>query len=299
MGYSYDNIMDKKLKLIKDEEEKESVLKLVELGLIPYQILYEPIIFNKDNKKEEIKNNEKDMIFNIKNNLNEFKYIFKGNNDNIINLYDNKLNYINIDLNNNLIKEGKIKNIQIKILNIIYISKGDFIIALSNDNYLHKIKNQDNTIINKDNNLDKSLISIIYVDKNENNLYIGTNNGSIIIYNIEEIKKNIFNPYYYLYHLDKINCIDVNNELNILIDSSNDGYINLYTLPKMEIINSIYKEDIVKNIFLSSSPLPSFVIYINNKFDCYNINCENINIQSPYYNIIIEEDDNLIKMIIK
>ena len=63
----------------------------------------------------------------------------------------------------------------------------------------------------------------------------------------------------------------------------------------MEIINSIYKEDIVKNIFLSSSPLPSFVIYINNTFDCYNINCENINIQSPYYNIIIEEDDNLIK----
>ena len=63
----------------------------------------------------------------------------------------------------------------------------------------------------------------------------------------------------------------------------------------MEIINSIYKEDIVKNIFLSSSPLPSFVIYINNKFDCYNINCENINIESTYYNIIIEEDDNLIK----
>ena len=63
----------------------------------------------------------------------------------------------------------------------------------------------------------------------------------------------------------------------------------------MEIINSIYKEDIVKNIFLSSSPLPSFVIYINNKFDCYNINCENINILSSYYNIIIEDDDNLIK----
>ena len=45
-----------KLKLIKDESEKESVLKLCELGLIPHQILYEPILFNKDNKKEEIKN---------------------------------------------------------------------------------------------------------------------------------------------------------------------------------------------------------------------------------------------------
>ena len=63
----------------------------------------------------------------------------------------------------------------------------------------------------------------------------------------------------------------------------------------MEIINSIYKKDIVKNIFLSSSPLLSFVIYINNKFACYNINCENINIQSPYYYIIIEDDNSLIK----
>ena len=55
------------------------------------------------------------MIFNVKNNnLNEFKYIFKGNNDNIINLYDNNLNYITIDLNNNSLKEGKITNIQIK-----------------------------------------------------------------------------------------------------------------------------------------------------------------------------------------
>ena len=84
--------------------------------------------------------------------------------------------------------------------------------------------------------------------------------------------KKYWKIYLILYHLDKINCIDINNELNILIDSSNDGYINLYTLPKMEIINSIYKKDIVKNIFLSSSPLLSFVIYINNKFDCFNLN---------------------------
>ena len=48
------------------------------------------------------------MIFNIENDLNDFKYIFKGNNDNIIKLYDNKLNYITIDLNNSF-KEEKIK----------------------------------------------------------------------------------------------------------------------------------------------------------------------------------------------
>ena len=58
MCYSYNDIMDKKLKLIKDDSEKECVLQFVELGLIPHQISYEPIIFNKDNKKEEIKNDE-------------------------------------------------------------------------------------------------------------------------------------------------------------------------------------------------------------------------------------------------
>ncbi len=299
ISYSYNDIMDKKLKLIKDQKEKDSVLKALEFGLIPNQILYEPIIFDKNNKEKDIKNEEKDIIINIKEsdvNLSDFKYIFRGNYDNnIITFFDNKLNHINvnIDSNNYLINKGKLENNQIKILNLIYILKGELIIALSDDNNLYKITNLKHLIINEDKNLDKILISIIYVDKNKNNLYIGTNNGSIIIYDIEEIMKNIFNPIYYLNHSDKITCIYVNNELNMLIDSSNDGYINLYTLPKMEIVNSIYKKDIVKNIFLSSSPLPSFVIYINNKFECYNINCENINIQSPYYNIIIEDDNNL------
>ena len=48
--------MDKKLKLIKDEKEKENVLKLVELALVPEQILYESILFNKNNKEEKFKN---------------------------------------------------------------------------------------------------------------------------------------------------------------------------------------------------------------------------------------------------
>ena len=42
--------MDKKLKLIKDEEEQKSILKLCELGVITNKILYEPIIFNNKNK---------------------------------------------------------------------------------------------------------------------------------------------------------------------------------------------------------------------------------------------------------
>ena len=149
--------------------------------------------------------------------------------------------------------------------------------------------------IMNENIVDKSLFSIIYVDKNEDNLYIGTENGSLIIYNMEEIiqKDGLDYPKYFLHHSKKINFINVNNDLNMLIDCSDDGYINLYTLPKMELVNSIYREDIIYNVFLSSSPLPSFITFSNKKFfDCYNINCENINAISPYEKITIKNENN-------
>ena len=81
----------------------------------------------------------------------------------------------------------------------------------------------------------------------------------------------------------------------MLIDYSDDGYVNLYTLPKMELVNSIYREDIVNNVFLSSSPLPSFITFCSSRkiFDCYNINGENINIKTPYQEIKINKRNNL------
>ncbi len=144
---------------------------------------------------------------------------------------------------------------------------------------------------------DKSFYTNLYVDKNEDNLYIGTNNGSLIIYDMEEIinKDSLYSPSYFLHHSQKINFIDVNNDLNMLIDYSDDGYVNLYTLPKMVLVNSIYREDIVNNVFLSSSPLPSFVTFCSKRkyFDCYNINGENINIKTPYQEIKINKRNNL------
>ena len=47
MGYSYDDVMDKKLKLIKNEEEKENALKLCELGVLLWVNFINPIgLFN-------------------------------------------------------------------------------------------------------------------------------------------------------------------------------------------------------------------------------------------------------------
>ena len=160
---------------------------------------------------------------------------------------------------------------------------------------LLKVKGQIVNPISDEDLPDKSMILIIYIDKNEDNLYIGTENGSLIIYSINEmINKVIFSANSFLHHSKKINHINVNNELNMLITCSEDCFVNLYTLPKIELINSIYRKDIINYVFLSSSPLPSFVTFSNKKkaFDCYNINCECINLIPTYEKIDISFDNN-------
>ena len=60
-----------------------------------------------------------------------------------------------------------------------------------------------------------------------------------------------------------------------MISSSDDGFINIYTLPKGILVNSIYfSEFIADQVFLSYSPLPSFIIYNKNKhaFKSFSIN---------------------------
>ena len=296
MPYSYDNIIDKKLKMIKDPSEKICTIKLVELGLTPHQIYNEPITYIKEEEYKEL-----DFSITLSN-VKKIKYIKKGELENNLMLYTNDLNIIKIDLKN---KESKIENCPSpfsSIIQLIYISKGKSNIILieeNNNKLIFKVSNNKFAQIMNENIPDKSLITKIYVDKNEDNLYVGTKNGSLIIYNMKEII-NIdgpYNPKYYLNHSKKINNINVSNELNMLIDCSDDGYINLYTLPKIELVNSIYKENI-NYVFLSSSPLPSFVTYSNvsKYFCCYNINCKRINIELPYERVEIKtEDNNLIK----
>ena len=60
-----------------------------------------------------------------------------------------------------------------------------------------------------------------------------------------------------------------------MISSSEDGHINIYTLPNVILINSIVLPSFIcDNIFISYSPLPSFIIYTKEKeiFKSFNIN---------------------------
>ena len=127
-------------------------------------------------------------------------------------------------------------------------------------------------------------IIILKMTSDEKLLFCGTKDGNIIIFNVNgpilEKKKILYS------HSGQITSLTINENLNMFASSSIDGYVNLYILPSFSIIRSIQisKKDKIDineclyadNIFLSSSPLPCFVIYILvlKIFKIYSINGE-------------------------
>ena len=144
---------------------------------------------------------------------------------------------------------------------------GEIYLFNSNDKKLSKVNNPIKYFDN--------IITFIEIDLGEEYLILGTLLGSIILYEI-----NLSNPEILIYkkfvknHEKKIIFINSNYNLNMIIDSSEDYYINLYTLPKLNLVHSIKNNYLINFAFLSSSPLPSFIIYSHKKclFNCYNIN---------------------------
>ena len=284
--FSYDNIVEKKISKI-NIKEKENLFKLCEFGLVPFQLFKDQLTL----KKERKITNQKNIIFQY-HNLKKIKKVIL--NENKVYFFSNQLIYFSFDLEIQKITELNCNPFNI-IKNIIFLPKENIIIFIL-ENKIFKIKDDMCYSMMSDTILDKSEITVLYIDKKQENLFLGTYKGSLIIYKIKEIIDKIENhqPKWFIYHRKRINDIKVNNELNILIDCSDDGYINLYTLPEIKIFNSIYKENIVKYIFISSSPLFCFITYNTlKKFDCYNINCECINTTIIYKDINIKKENDI------
>ena len=137
-------------------------------------------------------------------------------------------------------------------------------------------------------------IEIMKMTSDEKLLFCGTKYGNIIIFDVKgpnlKINKVLYD------HSDCITSISINETLNMFVTSSKDGYINLYILPSYSMIRSVLisqKEDYnlnyenieknkkeeytyASNIFLSSTPLPCYTIYITEKhiFKTFSINGE-------------------------
>ena len=73
----------------------------------------------------------------------------------------------------------------------------------------------------------------------------------------------------------------LSEQLNLFIACDKDNYCNLFSFPKFNLLNSYkLKENNIKNIFLSDSPLPSIILFSDdNKLISYSINFHLLNIK--------------------
>ena len=77
-------------------------------------------------------------------------------------------------------------------------------------------------------------------------------------------------------HTSEIKYIDYNPRLNLLIDYSLDGYINLYTIPKLKLIRVILLKDYnindINNVVLISNPFPMICCISKSEIYVFDIN---------------------------
>ena len=128
---------------------------------------------------------------------------------------------------------------------------------------------------------DETQISIIKTEnENEKNLYVGTTNGKLFIYKINqntEILNDILEYDKVLSdHSRSINDLYIDTKLNILATISSDRTCNLYTYPELKLFRVILLNEInsFDNVFISNMPLPTIITYSKNDsvFNVYTIN---------------------------
>ena len=127
---------------------------------------------------------------------------------------------------------------------------------------------------------DNSPITKIVISKDDTYAICGNSLGKIYIYIINQNNKLEWTLYKKLTeHRDEITALDINEDLNMFISCSKDGYWNSYTLPDCSLINSfrfteniftnekyknnrIYYPNIALTIY---SPLPCVVFYFEER----------------------------------
>ena len=121
----------------------------------------------------------------------------------------------------------------------------------------------------------ESRVTSLVTDTKETNLFVGTTIGKIYIYDIRQesnnyqnlltLKKIIFD------HDSFINYMFLCNKLNVFASVSADKTCNLYSYPRMKIFNVIKakEKDQFDYVFISSSPLPSIILFSKTEMNFY------------------------------
>ena len=166
--------------------------------------------------------------------------------------------------------------------NIDYLITGNFWCGKI---FIQKIEKKKNNVncYNFFGDVDNSLVNKIIVDENENYIIYSNLKGFIKIATISKKDKIIINEYKILYeHKKEIIDMFLSEQLNLFIACDKDNYCNLFSFPKFNLLNSYkLKENNIKNIFLSDSPLPSIILFSDdNKLISYSINFHFLSIKS-------------------
>ena len=130
---------------------------------------------------------------------------------------------------------------------------------------------------------DETKISLIKTENengNEKHLFVGTTNGKLFIYKINqntEILSEILKYDKVLTdHSRTITDLYIDTKLNILATISADKTCNLYTYPNLKLFRVILLNDMTSldNVFISNMPLPSVIVYSKNDsiFNVHTIN---------------------------
>ena len=128
---------------------------------------------------------------------------------------------------------------------------------------------------------DETHITVIKTEfEVEKHLYVGTSNGKLYIYKINqntEVLSDILKYEKVLSdHNRPLNDIYVDTKLNILATISSDKTCNIYTYPNLKLFRVLFIHELttLDNVFISNMPLPSVIIYSKNDsmFHVYTIN---------------------------
>lgn len=112
-------------------------------------------------------------------------------------------------------------------------------------------------------NKEKTPVTSITIDIYDYFIVCGTKKGSIYVLK----NKGTELSEYTVLKTQKSEIVDIviNNQLNILLSLSKDGYAAVYTFPSFKLINYFYVHSNVNQCFISNCPLPCFVFLIDNK----------------------------------
>ena len=128
------------------------------------------------------------------------------------------------------------------------------------------------------NKYDNSPITYIDTDKYNTTMFLATRKGSLLVYKVTNIQKEIKFDFHLGRHdhRTRITSLLMNNTLQLVVTASYEGTVNVYSYPLIKHINSIRcgSDFTISNVFVSSCPLPVIVVYSyeQRRFETYTIN---------------------------